>query len=205
MDLHEALSQISEIRQHVARTETYRGFRAAPVAFSGLVACVAAVFQAAFISDPAANLPFYLCLWVGSAVGCLIFTGVTMYWHCLKSASTLTRSNTLLAIGNFAPSVVAGGLVTFVLYQIETPCQWMLPGLWAIFFSFGVFAIYRLLPKATFGIGVFYLLAGVFSLIWARDANAFSPWAMAVPFGVGQLVAAGILYWTLERNNDDDQ
>ena len=42
MDLHEALTQISEIRQQVARTETFRGYRAAPVAFSALIACVAA-------------------------------------------------------------------------------------------------------------------------------------------------------------------
>ncbi len=205
MDLHEALTQISEIRERVARTETYRGFRAAPVAFSGFVACAAAVFQSLFLVDPAANLSGYLGLWVGSAVGCLIFTGITMYWHCIKSTSTLTRTNTLHAIGNFAPSVVVGGLVTFVLFQIDEPCQWMLPGLWAIFFGFGVFSIYRLLPKSTFGIGVFYMLAGVLSLIWARDDYAFSPWAMGLPFGVGQMAAAGILYWTLERHGDDDQ
>jgi hypothetical protein len=29
----------------------------------------------------------------------------------------------------------------------------------------------------------------------------FSPWAMAVPFGMGQSMAAGILYWKLERNH----
>src|SRR5437870_2077578 len=40
MDLQEALSQISEIRQQVARSETFRGYRAAPVAFSGVVACL---------------------------------------------------------------------------------------------------------------------------------------------------------------------
>jgi hypothetical protein len=30
-----------------------------------------------------------------------------------------------------------------------------------------------------------------------------SPWAMGVPFGVGQLLAAAVLYWTLERNHDE--
>jgi hypothetical protein len=37
-----------------------------------------------------------------------------------------------------------------------------------------------------------------------REA-ALSPWAMGVPFGVGQLLAAGVLYWTLERADDDSQ
>ena len=30
---------------------------------------------------------------------------------------------------------------------------------------------------------------------------ALSPWAMGLPFGAGQLFAAAILYWTLERTD----
>ena len=37
----------------------------------------------------------------------------------------------------------------------------MLPGLWQILFSLGVFASCRLLPRATFGVAVFYLVAGL--------------------------------------------
>jgi hypothetical protein len=81
----------------------------------------------------------------------------------------------------------------------------MLPGLWSIFFSLGIFASYRLLPKATFWIGVFYMMAGILGLLWARDAFAFSPWAMGLSFGVGQLASAAILYWTLERNSDEQE
>jgi hypothetical protein len=61
------------------------------------------------------------------------------------------------------------------------------------------------LPKATFWIGVFYMTAGVLCLLWARDSFAFSPWAMGVPFGVGQLLSAAILYWTLERKSDEQE
>ena len=37
MELREALTQITEIRQQLARTEVFRGYRAMPVAFSGVV------------------------------------------------------------------------------------------------------------------------------------------------------------------------
>ena len=60
------------------------------------------------------------------------------------------------------------------------------------------------MPKATFWVGVFYMMAAVLCLLWARDESAFSPWAMGVTFGVGQALSAAILYWTLERKNDDD-
>ena len=56
MDLHDALTQISEIRRQVARTEVFRGYRAVPVAFSGLLAIGVAVYQAAFLPKPSDNL-----------------------------------------------------------------------------------------------------------------------------------------------------
>jgi hypothetical protein len=128
-----------------------------------------------------------------------------MVLHCRQSTNSLTIPNTILAVGQFAPSVVAGGLLTFVLFRQAPDAAWMLPGLWSIFFSLGIFASYRLLPKATFWIGVFYMMAGILGLLWARDAFAFSPWAMGLSFGVGQLASAAILYWTLERNSDEQE
>lgn len=205
MDLHEALAQISEIRQQVARTETFRGYRAAPVAFSGFVACLAAGFQHVLIPEPSANLAAYLALWIGAALLSMAVTGVAMYWHCMKSTSSLTRPNTMLAVGQFLPSVVAGGLITFVFFQMMPNAMPLLPGLWSIIFSLGIFASYRLLPKATFWVGVFYMTAGVLLLIWAREDFAYSAWAMGVPFGVGQLLSAAILYWTLERRTDEQE
>src|SRR5436853_7571614 len=117
MDLHEALTQISEIRQQVARTETFRGYRAAPVAFSAVVACVAALLQPVIVPEPATNFVAYLGLWIGAALLSMFVTGVVMIWHCKQSSSSLTIPVTLLAVGQFLPSVVAGGLVTFVLFQ----------------------------------------------------------------------------------------
>jgi hypothetical protein len=199
MDLREALTQISEIRQQVARTETFRGYRAAPVAFSGIVAWTAALFQSRYMPAPDTDRLAYLALWVGAAIMSMIITGVFMWLHCRQSRLMLTRTNTTLAIGQFLPCVVAGGLVMCVLIYHVPDALWMLPGLWSILFSLGIFASWRLLPKATFWVAVYYLGAGILCLMFAQGEFAFSPWAMALPFGVGQLLAAGILYWTLER------
>ena len=58
-----------------------------------------------------------------------------------------------------------------------------------------------MMKKVAFWVGVFYMAAGAVSLAWAQGPNAFSPWAMGVPFGVGQLLTAAMLYWTLERRD----
>ena len=113
----------------------------------------------------------------------------------------LTRTLTWLAVSQFLPSIVAGGLVTVVLVGYAPESRWMLPGLWAVLFSLGIFASYRLLPPATFWVGLFYLTAGVMCLALAQGRAELSPWAMGIPFGFGQLLAAGVLYWTLERTD----
>jgi hypothetical protein len=50
-------------------------------------------------------------------------------------------------------------------------------------------------------VAVFYLGSGLAVLALARDALALSPWAMGLPFGAGQLLAATVLYRTLERDD----
>jgi hypothetical protein len=203
MDLRDALTQIHEIRQQVARTETFRGYRAAPVAFSGIIAWTTAAFQYAWMPHPGDNIPGYLTLWIGAALLSMAVTGTAMFVHCVQSKSALRRTMMLLALGQFLPCVVAGGLLTFVLVHHAPQSLWMLPGLWCVFFSLGVFASYRLLPRATFWVAVFYLGAAVLCLMFAQGDYALSPWAMGLPFGVGQPLAAGILYWTLERSHDE--
>ena len=194
MELRDALTQISEIRRQMARTEVFRGYRAVPVAFSGL--------QATWITNPAEEMTAYLALWVGAAVVSAIGAGTEMVLRARQSLSPWRREITWLAIEQFLPCLLAGGLLTFVLVQFAAESLWMLPGLWQILFSLGVFASCRLLPRATFVVAVFYLAAGLSCLVLTRGSAALSPWAMGLPFGFGQLLAAAVLYRTLERSDD---
>lgn len=202
MELRDALSQISEIRLQLARTETFRGYRAMPVAFSGGVALAAAGFQATWIPDPLGDLPAYLTLWIGIAVVSAVAAGTEMVLRARHASSPWTREITWLAVEQFVPCLVAGGLLTFVLVRSAPESVWMLPGLWQVLFSLGIFASCRLLPRATFAVAVFYLFAGLGSLALARGEAALSPWAMGLPFGIGQLFAAAVLYRTLECHDE---
>lgn len=203
MNLHEALAQIAEIRQQVARTETFRGYRSGPVAFSGMLAILAAGLQAWWIDDPIASMAQYLTLWISAAAISLVVTGVAMVLYCRRSDSPLSVPSAKLAVEQFTPSLLAGVALTWAIVARASEAIWMLPGLWSVVFALGIFASYRLLPKPTFLVGLYYLLAGVCCLAIAQGPHALSPWAMAVPFGLGQLFAAAVLYWTLERPYGD--
>jgi uncharacterized membrane protein (DUF441 family) len=202
MELHDALTQITEIRAQMARTEVFRGYRAGPVAASGLLAFTAGTVQAVFIRDPQGHINAYLALWTVAAVLSAVLAGLGMAARRRKMLSSAwSREITWLAIEQFIPCLVAGTVVTAALVSCVPEGVHLLPGLWQILFGLGIFSSCRLLPRATALVAGFYLVAGAVSLILARGDAAFSPWAMALPFGVGQLLAAGVLYWTLERRH----
>ena len=199
MELQDALSQISEIRRQMARTQVFRGYRSASVGFSGLVAFAAAAVQRRVAPDPRQDIRPYLVLWVGAAALSILAVAIEMIVRGRRSS--LAAQLTVLAVEQFLPCLVAGALLTYVLAHFVAEAHWMLPGLWAILFSLGAYASGRLLPRALFWVAGFYLVAGCLCLIFARGGAAFSPWAMGFPFGCGQLLTAAILYWTLERRH----
>jgi len=201
MELEEALARVSEIRLQIARTESFRGYRAATAAFSSLVALAAAAIQTIAISDPAADPQRYLLLWIVAAMISVAVTGVEMTVRCRRSASPTAARLTWLAVEQFLPCTIVGAVLTTVLALAAPEGLWMLPGLWGLVFSLGVFASCRLLPRPMFWVALYYLACGAGSLGLARGTSAYTPWTMAITFGGGQLLTAIVLYVTLERNH----
>jgi hypothetical protein len=199
MELHEALRQIADIRQQMARSEVFRGYRSVTVGFSGVLGLLAAAVQPRWVPSPESDLGGYLCLWVGVAAAGLLVAAAEMCWRARLAGTGLARQMTVLAAEQFLPSVVVGALLTLCIYRGAPEVAWMLPGLWSLVFGLGVFASYRLLPRQVFWVGLYYVLCGCGCLLWGQGEYAFSPWQMAIGFGGGQLLTAAILYWTLER------
>lgn len=205
MELQEALLQISAIRHQMARSEQFRGYRAAPVAFSGGLAFAAGAVQAALIARPMEQLNRFLTLWIGvAAVSQLICLG-DIWRRYRNSSGLLHQEATHLALGQFCPCLVAGALVTWVVARSIPQAIGMLPGLWAILFSLGLFASWRLLPRAMFGAACYYLGAGLYALSLAGTEHALSPWMMPFLFGIGQLLTAAVLLLSERKPSASDE
>lgn len=200
MELRDALTQITEIRSRLAFAEVYRGYRALPVAFSGVIALVAGLVQASYMGDPAQSPGVYLMLWVGAAILSMLIAGIEMWVRARREDSRISRASTWVAIQQFSPALAAGALITIIVPRIAPASVWMLPGLWQILYSLGIFASGRLLPRPTYWVAVFYLFAGCLVLALG-PGRALEPSCMAVPFAVGQFLAAVVLYSTLERDH----
>jgi hypothetical protein len=203
MELREALSQISEIRTRLAESEVFRGYRSLPVAGSGMLAVIAAYLQPSWVADPSRDILAYCALWIGVAAVSVAGAGLTMLLRDRFGGYSQTHEVTLLALSQLLPSFAAGVLVTAVIVRKLPEEIGLLPGLWQVLLSLGLFASCRLLPRAVFWVALFYLLSGVATLALARDEWLLHPWAMGLPFGVGQLSGAAVLYWNLERGHEE--
>src|SRR5262249_7501312 len=106
-----------------------------------------------------------------------------------------------MAVEQFLPSALAGSLITVVLVRYVPHISWMIPGLWQIIFSLGVFSSCRFLPRLMVVAGAWYLLTGLICIAFC-DARAFSPCAMAIPYGIGQLLVSAILFATAEAADE---
>jgi hypothetical protein len=195
-DLNEALTEITAIRRQIVRTAEFRGYGPITVAMTGLVAVAAAEVQGRFFPTAAHDVVTYLILWISTAAVAISLIGFEMVIRSRTIHSSLAQEMVLHAVEQLVPSGVAGLLLTAVLIKAAPEAVWMLPGLWQILFSLGVFASARFLPRAVFVVAAWYLFAGLVCLSWAATERGLSPWMMGLPYGIGQLLAAAILQWS---------
>jgi len=192
-DLERALADITAIRSQMARGTEFRGYGPVTVAATGLLALLAAAVQALYLPEPLPSPLGYLGLWVGTAIVAVVLAGTEMIARTRRMHGGLADEMLYAAVEQYIPAGVAGTLTTFVVYRYAPQALALLPGLWQIMFSLGVFASCRSLPRGMFAVGVWYLAAGLAALALSATMP-LSTLVMAVPFGIGQLLMAFVLY-----------
>jgi hypothetical protein len=202
-DLHRALSEISAIRGQIARGTVFRGYGPAALASTGFLAALAALAQSHWLANPAHDIGAYVALWSTTAAIAIVIVGSEAVRRSRRIHDGLADEMLRAAAEQFLPAAVAGILVTIVVVQTAEAESWMLPGLWQILFSLGVFASCHSLPRPMMAIAIWYLATGLACLAFAKDSHALSPWAMGAPFLVGQLLASFLLKRS-SRNGDDE-
>jgi hypothetical protein len=199
MEFSRALAEIAEIHQQIAKGEIYRGYRSLPIAASGLIG-----IGAAWLQPPAfgANDPMgFVLYWTAVAiVAGLVGASEIVYNYAVHDRAS-ERRRTRQVVGQFLPSVLAGAIVTASFVHLSAALVPLLPGLWAICFGLGTFASRPYLPRGSSLVAIFYYAAGVLLLWIARGPEPLTPWWVGGTFGAGQLLAAAVLYLSLERQS----
>lgn len=202
-DLHKALGDISSMRRQMARSTEFRGYGPATLATTAAFAILASLAQSHWVPRPAEHVGTYLTIWIWTALASATLIGVQMQTRSRRLHSGLADEMIRMAVEQFLPAALAGALITFVLVRYAPQESWMLPGLWQLIFSLGVFSSCRFLPRPMVSAGCWYMATGLICISFG-DARAFSPWAMGLPYAFGQLLVAGILYFTASEAGNED-
>lgn len=194
-DLDKALADIVAIRSQIAAGTAFRGYGPATMAMTGAVALITALVQHFWLDNPTANPLTFFLGWGAAAALSGIVTWIEMRARSRRHHSGLADAMIHQAIGQFLPAAAAGVLLAALLWKFAPETLWMLPGLWQVLTSLGIFASVHSLPRTVALAGAWYFLSGFAVMLLASQSHALSPWTMGLPFVVGQSVMAGVLFF----------
>lgn len=194
MNTQQALSDIREIGDILARTQHTSCIRPAPIACTAVAAIVAASFADVTTHPMLVGDRSFVSYWLAVAVVCAAMIAIDLGRRYWTTDSELQRGRTRVAIYQFAPCLLVGGFATLCLLPVIEHPSSLLPGLWCIIVSLGIFATLSNAPPAMIFPAAFYAIIG--GLFWRFDewAVGLGSWSMGFAFGIGQLWTALILW-----------
>jgi hypothetical protein len=202
-DLHKALADIGNIRLHLAAGTMFRGFGPSVIAATGVLALATAAVQSMLfgqVGDPI----IFVAVWATVATFSAALIGFEMVARTRRQHGGLADAMLFNAVEHFLPVGAAGVVVCVILLRFAPDAAWLLPGLWQLLISVGLFVTLRFLPRSISIAGAWYFLAGATVLIISSQDRSLSPWGMGIPFGIGQLLMAGLLRFALRDDNAQD-
>jgi hypothetical protein len=194
-DLDKALADIIAIRSQLAAGTAFAGYGPAAVFATAGVALITAILQYFLLDDPTHKPLAFFLGWALAALSSSAMILIEMVARSRRHHSGLADAMIHQAVEQFLPSAVAGGLLAAMLWKFAPETLWLLPGLWQVLVSLGVFASVRSLPRTVALAGAWYFVAGFAVLLLASQSHALSPWTMGLPFVIGQSLMATILYF----------
>ena len=140
-DLDKALADILAIRTQIAAGTAFRGYGPTAIAVTAVLASVTLLAQIIWLEEPTAQpLPFF----VGWVIAAAAFRRHHLASRCgtrsHRHHSGLADAMIYQAIEQFLPAGAAGALLGIVLWHFAPETLWLLPGLWQVLVSLGIFA-----------------------------------------------------------------
>ena len=203
-ELNRALIDIRNIRRQVAQATEFRGYGPLTLSATAVLALLAGFVQSRWLPQPASNPVQYVALWLTTALLCAALIASQMIGRAKRLHSGMADEMIRMAVTQFLPASIAGLVLPFVLLRVSGDVFWLLPGLWQIVFSLGVFASCRSLPRPMMLVGSWFLVTGL-ACVALGDARALAPATMSGAYGIGMTLVAVILYVSAQKASNDEE
>src|SRR5258708_2049023 len=181
-DLDKALADIFAIRSQIAAGTAFRGYGPATIAATGGLALFTALLQFLWLDDPTGHPVVFFSGWAATALVSGAMIWIEMRARSRRHHSGLADAMVRQAVEQFLPAGVAGASLAAMLWKFAPETLWMLPGLWQVFVSLGVFASVRSLPRTVALGGAWYFVAGFSSPLLCHPKPGQSARDLCLPF-----------------------
>ena len=202
-DLNQALVDIRSIRRQVAQATEFRGYGPLTLSATAVFALLAGAAQSRWVPEPATHPGQYVALWLATGMLCAALIVTQMLTRADRLHSGMADEMIRMAVAQFLPAAIVGVILPFVLLHVTTAVFWLLPGLWQIIFSLGVFASCRCLPRPMLLAGVWFLLTG-FACMLLGGVRALAPASMSGAYAVGMTFVAAVHYFYAKKVSTDE-
>lgn len=186
-DIDSALNDISRIRDQLAASTRFQGFAPPIVALTAILAFALTAWQSTSHDDG-------LVAWILLAVICSTMIGTEAIVRARKWHRAMADRLLNTTLQRFLPTAMAGAITGLVILLRLPDQARLLPGLWQLLMGVGIFAVLGNLPRQMIWAAVFYFATGTICLLLGARLEPATPLLMGVPFGLGQLLVAGILH-----------
>lgn len=179
MDLHDALTQVRQMRDALQVRRQFRGYSGRARLFGGGLALACALVLANHTVPPKAHFRAWLIV---LALSLAANYGALLLWFFSREGAARDRSAVRPAYDALAP-LAFGGLLTLALARAGA--YDLLFGTWMCCYGLAHLPYRLTLPRLNFFVGLGYLAAGAACLL-APGAGLLNPWPMGVIFFVGE-------------------
>ncbi|WP_062218689.1 hypothetical protein [Aureimonas sp. D3] len=190
-ELNEALADIEAIRRRMAAGTEFRGFGPTALAATAGIALATAGLQ--LLVPPATALAFFVG-WILAAVLCVVLIAVEMVLRTGRAHGGLADAMLHQAIQHFLPAGFAGAAFAAIIARFSPDQAWLIPGLWQVLVGLGLFAAAPSLPRGAMLAAAWYFVCGFAVMMMLAGQSTISPWAMALPFAIGQTILALVIH-----------
>ena len=193
-ELDHAMSDLAFIHDRLAASTRFRGFAPLAVALTGAMAVALAAGQVVWPDTFGGNGVAYVAAWTAAALAAGTVIAVEALGRARRLHGGLADQMMASTLRLLLPFGAAGAAVALVVAIHAPGTIWILPGLWQLLVALIGFAAIGTLPRAIVWAAAWYFACGVVTLLLGARGGAATPWMMGVPFGVGQLLSAGVLH-----------
>ncbi len=180
MDLHDALTQVRQMRDALQERRQFRGYSGRARLFGGGLALACALVLASHaVAAPKVHFRAWLIV---LALSLAANYGALLLWFFSREGAARDRGAVRPAFDALAPLAV-GGLLTFALARLGA--YDLLFGVWMCCYGLAHLPYRLTLPRLNFLVGLGYLAAGAACLV-APAATILNPWPMGAIFFIGE-------------------